>query len=177
MGSGASPEGAESRGHTAEEGRGTGPDPRPGCRAGWLSKPHGACVRVSSWALCLWNGLRAPLSLPHRWVRCWHWAVLSSPSAHRDASQSCCLVVPGRGRWGRRLSVSSPSSISSMAHQPGAWEWVLSVISKMGGTMITDSPGLLRRLSELLQTKPQGAVSVLGIIPVVSIRVVSIQII
>ena len=64
-----------------------------------------------------------------------------------------------------------------MAHQPGAWEWVLSVISKMGGTMITDSPGLLRRLSELLQTKPQGAVSVLGIIPVVSIRVVSIQII
>ena len=43
--------------------------------------------------------------------------------------------------------------------------------------MITDSPGLLRRLSELLQTKPQGAVSVLGIIPVVSIRVVSIQII
>ena len=46
-----------------------------------------------------------------------------------------------------------------------------------GGTVVTDFPGLLRRLSELLQIKPQGAVSVLGIISVVSIGVVSIQII
>ena len=157
MGSGASPEGAESRGHTAEEGRGTGPDPRPGCRAGWLPKPHGACVRVSSWALRLWNGLRAPLSLPRSWVRCWHWAVLSSPSAHRDASQSCCLVVPGRGRWGRRLSVSSPSSISSMAHQPGAWEWVLSVISKMGGDNDNRLPRVVEKIKWITADKAPGS--------------------
>ena len=72
-----------------------------------------ACLRVSSWARRLWNGLRAPLSLP-------------------------------------RL---------------------------LGGTVVTDFPGLLKRLSELLQIKPQGAVSVLGISSVVSIGVVSIQII
>ena len=63
--------------------------------------------------------------------------------------------------------------LTSQAPGSGFFLW----FQKWGGTMITDSPGLLRRLSELLQTKPQGAVSVLGIIPVVSIRVVSIQII
>lgn len=89
---------------------------------------------------------------------------------------SRCPEVPGRGRRGQTVGFQ-PQLYHSMAHQPGAWEWVFSATSKMGGTVLTDFPGLLRRLSELLQIKPQGAVSVLGIISVVSIGVVSIQII
>ena len=96
-------------------------------------------------------------------------AVLALGCAVLALSPPGCLAKSlSRGARQRQVGAQNvsfqPQLYQLHAHQPGTWEWVLSVTSKMGVTMVTDFPGLLRRLSELLQIKPQGAVSVLGII-------------